>query len=231
MKLYKYCSINENFHKILEKNKLYFAKPSEFNDPYDSHFKLSQNTLNALEFNESYSHSNYIESVKQMVSILCLSVSKDNLLLWAHYSDEHKGICLEFEIDQSQGNDPFFDAEAKRDFVNYEADMYEIDITINPSEDDKIHLTNEMFNAFCTKHTDWEYEEEYRYAKPDFEFKKTGMPVEFPPECLKTIILGSKCTQSFLIEALVDKYNSKHDVNVKVKQASISPTAYKVEIH
>ena len=30
------------------------------------------------------------------VGILCLSKANDNLLMWSHYSDSHKGVCIEY---------------------------------------------------------------------------------------------------------------------------------------
>ena len=31
--------------------------------------------------------------------ILSLSSSENNVLMWSHYADEHKGFCIEFEVD------------------------------------------------------------------------------------------------------------------------------------
>ena len=34
----------------------------------------------------------FLESKK----ILCLATEHDNLLMWSHYADSHKGICIEY---------------------------------------------------------------------------------------------------------------------------------------
>jgi hypothetical protein len=36
--------------------------------------------------------------------VACFSAAADNLLLWAHYADGHRGFCLEFDT-----SDPVFE--------------------------------------------------------------------------------------------------------------------------
>jgi hypothetical protein len=44
-----------------------------------------------------------IDSIDQKFGILSLTAAKENLLMWAHYADEHKGAVVEIDI-----RDPLF---------------------------------------------------------------------------------------------------------------------------
>lgn len=37
------------------------------------------------------------QEVRKNTGIYCFTKSEDNILMWSHYANEHKGICLEFD--------------------------------------------------------------------------------------------------------------------------------------
>ena len=43
------------------------------------------------------------ERKRKQLGIFCMAQRKNNLLMWSHYADHHKGFCLEFQTDN-----PFF---------------------------------------------------------------------------------------------------------------------------
>jgi len=49
---------------------------------------------------EMYKHAlkRYKEILKH-IGIFCLSPFNDNMLMWSHYADSHKGVCLQFRRD------------------------------------------------------------------------------------------------------------------------------------
>jgi hypothetical protein len=98
----------------------------------------------------------------------CFSEVKDNILMWSHYTDGHKGICLEFNT-----SSPLFSKAKKVDyFPNFPA--------IDPikylygSHDEKIE---EGEKPLITKHELWSYEKEWRvfHKEPN---KSYGYSVE-----------------------------------------------------
>ena len=123
--LFKYRNIDQ-VKKILDNNSLYFARPNEFNDPFDCQIKPDTDTteeeikkflikegpkrltvernsfLASWLYNEPDRWKNTIENVFSNVissnGICCFTRKSDNLLMWSHYTDSHKGICLKFEI-------------------------------------------------------------------------------------------------------------------------------------
>jgi len=84
--------------------------------------------------------------------ICSLTSKKDNLLMWAHYADSHRGICIGFDSSQ-------LSASAHRiiEKVNY-SDCFP-----------KIKMFDEGYESWgsliTTKSKLWEYEDEYRITK------------------------------------------------------------------
>jgi hypothetical protein len=131
--LYKYRSlhgtssseINDSTRKMLENGELYFAKPSQFNDPFDS--KIDYDTsADEAQLKIFFSRvlpmygkplsdiDNIIERIRKkeiklsdfapkngyadLANIFCLSRDEKNILLWSHYAKDHTGICIGFNV-------------------------------------------------------------------------------------------------------------------------------------
>ncbi len=90
--------------------------------------------------------------------------------MWAHYSDKHKGLCLEFD---GSANCNFF-GEALP--VKYE------DFTPVPLGD----AMKSMERVILTKSKHWTYEQEYRIFQPEMARQK----VAYPAELLTGVIFG-----------------------------------------
>ena len=86
---------------------------------------------------------------KETRAILCFSRNWDNLLLWSHYGDSHKGVCLGFDIVDGAGG------------ANYDMDVhYQPNLLdIRTPADVKYELANRLLR---TKHESWSYEQEVR---------------------------------------------------------------------
>ena len=107
MKAYKYRSLNsfEHVADIFCNNRFYAAQFFDLNDPMEGMFEYEEGTK-----------KEYLEQIKEGKRKLRIcSFSKDfrNLLLWSHYADGFKGICIEVEL-----NDEWPEYEIVE--VNYE---------------------------------------------------------------------------------------------------------------
>lgn len=100
--------------------------------------------------------------------MLSFSKSEDNQLMWAHYADYHKGICMEFELpDDFCAHVEWSDAVsfAGERFgltchcgdVNYESQRKPIVFSNGIAENDY-----PIYNALLSKPDCWKYEREYR---------------------------------------------------------------------
>jgi len=107
--------------------------------------------------------------LKKTMGICCFSSCKDNILMWSHYADNHKGVCLIFSSK---------DMHAARK-VNYEINYPNVSY-FNDDEEKKVNA------RYFTKAINWKYEDEYRVVVPNFARQK----IKFPPESLTGVIIG-----------------------------------------
>ncbi len=111
--------------------------------------------------------------------ILCLSAGCDHPLMWSHYADSHRGICLRF---QASSTTPFF-GRAQR--VSYQSERPTLNL-VRDTIDEKVQ------KALLTKADYWSYEAEWRIIDHD-----AGPGVrQFPPELLDGVILGARISDT-----------------------------------
>ena len=197
-KFYKYRSLSEisGIERTICHNELYFPTPSEFNDPFDcsppfSH-EASDNEL--LAYLRKSDPQVELDLLRQMqdnpkeqqkftenfvsvlrngaIGVLCLSALKDNILMWSHYADSHKGICIEFN-----GHNDFF---ARAQVVKYHENRPQVN-RLKQNDGEQVEI------ALLTKSSSWEYEHEWRIIEHN---KGSGIH-KFPPEALTGVILGA----------------------------------------
>lgn len=111
---YKYRCVNDNSFRILQERKIYFSSPSEFNDPYDCCLNIShaleEARLIALQggdkkliekLNALAKAPDFFKKIDSDVAgsgVFSLSKTNDNILMWAHYADSHRGFCIGFDF-------------------------------------------------------------------------------------------------------------------------------------
>jgi len=112
------------------------------------------------------------EYLTKRVGVLCMSAVNDDILMWSHYADCHKGICIEFD-----GENKFM-AHAQK--VQYAPERK----AINPYRDDK---KVSMEKALLTKSDHWKYENEWRLIR----YEQGPGTVDFRPENVTGVIFGA----------------------------------------
>lgn len=142
MKVYRFRSISINTYRELITRKVWFSRYSLLNDPFEG-----------IYINET-DQKDYDELIKHM-EICCYSKENDNLLMWAHYADSHRGICLEYEVDENIYNRSFFEVcySKKQPILKKIRKDKNGMLKISYASEAKILLT---------KSVDWEYEKEIR---------------------------------------------------------------------
>lgn len=76
--------------------------------------------------------------------VVCLTTSNRAMTMWAHYGDNHNGICLEYKLDNS--------AQSVVHPVRYKA----------AHVDRRFESSEEICDHLMIKGTDWKNEKEYR---------------------------------------------------------------------
>jgi hypothetical protein len=238
-RVYKYHKINKHFYDILINNQIWFSDPYSYNDPFDcnitidgnnspkqikSYFKIANwnNSKDTDETIQRLVNSNFkdkdafqekINKISKQVigklGLACFTGTKDNLLMWAHYTGEHKGVCLEFDYSKDI---EFFKPFKK---VNYDK--------VYPTYNYYNDKNNVVEQLLIHKSEHWSYEEEVRLIK-----KKTGL-YEFKPESLTGIYFGVK-TQPEQINTIKNLLKeSKNYSQTKTYKGSLNSYDYKID--
>ncbi len=200
--VYRMRTVNSFFVDSLTKSHIWCANPQDFNDPFDCDINIKfikQNLARMQSYFDIYhwqlfrsdefvnintaniSNNNFQALINQVAKkvirnkgIACFLSSHQNLLMWSHHADAHKGICLKFNVLE----DSHFFSMSKA--VKYTQAYPEY---LN----NKKEFVNEMF---FTKLAEWSYEGKVRVSKA----QKGNYP--FNPRALKGIIFGCKIAET-----------------------------------
>lgn len=159
---------------------------------------------NMAEFKQMYH-----ETVTSRLGILCLSEVRDNILMWAHYADAHRGCCLVFD-----SAEPFF---ATAQPVRYK--------NSRPSVNPLVNTDEEMLdNAMYTKSDHWNYEKEWRIL----QYKKGAGVYKVPTTALKQVILGAQISEPHKTQ--IREWICQSSANIILSKATLSPTSFALKI-
>lgn len=159
---------------------------------------------NARKFLEEHPDFYQEELVKRqtnwtskVIGILCLTETKNNLLMWSHYTDSHRGFLIEFDPDHSFFNKPHKDQQI--DFGS----LVKVDY---PKTDNRPKFVMEdnasIRSVFTTKSECWTYEQEWRiFQRLDQcpqPFENNGEKIhlfDLPPESITGIVIGCRMNE------------------------------------
>ncbi|NRA53885.1 MAG: DUF2971 domain-containing protein [Gammaproteobacteria bacterium] len=184
---------------------IWYSKPARFNDPFDTRFYVTgklrtyDGTTNSTKINAAFGEDmegamvsnkapldGELKSFQQEIEelgVLSLSTTNKNLLLWAHYGCEHKGMCLEFErINTSALSD---DEATKKIFYTNNHPTLSTQSLINPAS-----KKASMHRILFTKSMHWGYEDEWRHIV------STGDSLHPWPAPLKAVYFGCNTDNS-----------------------------------
>ncbi|WP_158137017.1 DUF2971 domain-containing protein [Vibrio metschnikovii] len=179
--LYKYMSNPEYF---LKEGYLRATQLSALNDPFEATYcsKALSDLCPHFEIFESPSDLiSHVEENKNKIGVISLTEAKDNLLMWSHYANEHKGAVIGFWAKSAFNGNMFshlhkpkfystgmfdgfemFDGECLpimyRKQPRYRVDKFDFDYSnITAEGADRI-----LFEIFQQKSDEWIYEKEHR---------------------------------------------------------------------
>ena len=136
--------------------------------------------------------------------------------MWSHYSRDHKGICLEFTLENSKVR-----AAQK---VRYQKEYPPL----------LLHESESRLSMLLIKSDVWAYEQEFRLICPRFTEVKDhplimdGNYLSLGPNDLKSIIVGCQADEETTktLKMLV----KEHAPGVTVRQAKRAPNKYRIVI-
>lgn len=152
------------------------------------------------------------ESIEEEFGILCLTEKNDNIKMWSHYADKHRGVCFEFDTNDFLIPDTYFWK------VNYPEDNHYLNFL-----EENCPLVASLFGQVITKSKIWDYEQEYRVCVPRSGLHRVNK------ECLTGVIFGvnTPVEEQKTICSLLFFYQYP---NVKFYKCERSKMEFKLEI-
>jgi len=231
---YKFTNV-ERCIEMIKDSQLWFSSPQNFNDPFDCNINLidfqpneaqikmvindkfqgnrkarreeiQKNKRNAYRIRNQFAEQT--EDVYKNSGVCCFSEKKDSILLWSHYADNHKGICVKFKKDIE-------DIATMTGKVQYRK-KYERASFFDQSGVCVYHLV-------FTKSNEWKYENEIRCLRM-LDNGKT----EFDIKHITEIIFGCKTNKVDIqkIKKLIRNLKLEH---IKFSQAKQTKSSFKLK--
>lgn len=195
--LFKFRAIDKHLLSGLVKGELYFARSSCLNDPFDCRVDLLTVLENAISVAQQPARGN-LEKLRGMHAFLAkvqadlanmgvcsLSLEQTNSLLWAHYADNHRGVCLLYSFAES-----FLHDRAPRirgvDAVDYGPNPIRnllLEWALYPGNFEEFGIPL-IKKALTAKAHPWKYENEVRILRTSY-----GAEV-IEKHCLKQVCFG-----------------------------------------
>lgn len=223
--------LDERVRPVFEECKLWFSSPAYFNDPFDckiypaipSDEELAQYLANNAEnatpqdvniIKEGLKKSSEdiikkaIDEIMNRRGVKCFTPNNTNILMWSHYTNSHKGICLEFD---TLADLKFF--------------IYPINV-IYSDEYPELVFTDKGFTTevLRTKSKDWEYEQEVRIYKPQNGYHN------FNPKSLISVTFGCNTPEDKLSQ-IIDLIRQNQSLeHVRFFRCKTNPKQFKLDI-
>lgn len=188
------------------------ASPKLFNDPIDTYFYYSGDgcfskykeilTTEIMDTIRISSFINYSQVIKEKNNTNKLK--SNEILMWTHYANAHKGFCFEYQINIKDfailDSGKFDDNKHILHQVSYMENLATEFETLF-SVDQVPNYTNENYedllkSCFFTKDQAFEYENEIRFLL--YTHDKSSR-INFPFNYLKKIIFGERCERDMKI--------------------------------
>ena len=173
-----YGDIPEKFDAV-QNNKMWYSAPCNFNDVFDCEISVDDKKV----FNEALKFfpdkrgirpgspawkkiratihqqlrvlKDQFDDLRTTTGVSCLSESNDSLLMWAHYANNHRGICIEYdllEINSALKFTPvpviYSEKRTCFDFLNPQNMEYDVQQL--------------LIRSLTSKSPEWRYEKEWR---------------------------------------------------------------------
>jgi hypothetical protein len=183
-RLYKYRALDKYSISTLARHALYCVDVRLFNDPFDCHI--------GIEDGQGW----------KPLRVCSLSEVRDDILMWGHYTDSHKGFCLEFDFSQTdperqhQLSSMCFRVDYRDDYPsesNYHPDYPGAELPMR---------------CVITKSRHWAYEKEWRIVAHTGEPGDSAAELQFYRRTLMGIIFGYRMSNADkkLIRSVASEY-------------------------
>lgn len=180
-----------------------------------------------LPFLEAVARNTMSRLWAERIGVLCLSEDYTNLLMWAHYADSHRGICVGFDPSHSffcRRLSPDDDLRQLRK-LRYSKDRPHVEL-----------VSADSFSDFLTKSIEWSYEREWRMLMPleDASITIPGHPrpislFNMATSAVTKIFIGAAATED-TVQVVKDCLATQPDAaHIRVFRMQLSEAHYQLE--
>lgn len=133
----------------------------------------------------------YIQ-LSKVIGVSCFSTSSDNILMWSHYANKHRGICIEYDfslLEQLENINAFLLPvmySNERPLLPFEKLELE---NGQAKQESVIRIMPDLIRAILTKSKFWDYENEWRFIA----LAEPKQPVKLP--IISRIFTGANITE------------------------------------
>jgi Protein of unknown function (DUF2971) len=129
-----------------------------------------------------YTEQEQRATISKLITICSFTEKNNNNLMWSHYTDNHRGICVEY-------SDSLFDSLKMTEgfLVSGKVEYSELPPDVDSLENVTSKIQKMMFN----KQLEWKYEQEHRVilmSNNDTDF------ISIAPKLIKAVYIGSKAS-------------------------------------
>jgi hypothetical protein len=164
--------VNQYFLEALRRSSFWFSHHEKLNDPFDCQMQFSDTFMGRYGYPRT--DLGLLRSVAQegfLWGVCCFTSDPFNHLMWGHYADGQKGVCLEFRMRR----------------------LEMLPCRLGPviyTDETRVIESWEEFapKGFFQKTTHWAYEKEWRFVAGG------DMYIPYPRVALSAITFGAKAS-------------------------------------
>lgn len=197
-KLYKYQGIpdckakGEDYLRLkrhLQNHEMSLSSPSTFNDPFDCHMAFPGAPRQDLATRSR----DIVDTIWRVGS---LAESPCNRLMWSHYADNHRGLCIEYDF---SAFDPFSAGVIFAPVIYSPKRPQVPEKLLNDVATDQLDRQDYRFltSTLFTKDSVWQYESEWRIVKGVYVgTQASSLHIEFEMPPISAVYFGAATDNS-----------------------------------
>jgi hypothetical protein len=166
---------------ILKERRVKLSTIDELNDP----FELLGASIGENKARKVLKYAQ--KRLSEKFGLICMSRTWQSPVMWAHYGDKHKGVCLGFDVVDTAPIEVQYTSDRLTHLLGENPTLSDLDI-------------NAIQELMTTKYQDWSYEREWRFVvsfKSEAVVKgadgKHFLPFDDRVLVLREVILGHRC--------------------------------------
>ena len=197
-KLYKYQGIpdckakGEDYLRLkrhLQNHEMSLSSPSTFTDPFDCHLAFPGASRQDLATRSR----DIVDTIWRVGS---LAESPCNRLMWSHYADNHRGLCIEYDF---SAFDPFSAGVIFAPVIYSPKRPQVPEKLLNDVATDQLDRQDYRFltSTLFTKDSVWQYESEWRIVKGVYVgTQASSLHIEFEMPPISAVYFGAATDNS-----------------------------------